>query len=248
MRNGLPTGCAARPTRRRLSNAGSRAVTPRDLQTGSSFALTSETAGKDLVSLWGRGAVSRFDGREGRLTLDGEVVTGMLGADWTRGRLTAGLIVSHSAAEGGYSGAPGAGDGPGSGSGTGGRVEATLTGVFPWGRPRSLGAARGLGRGRLRPGRAHGYAEEAGDRRGRRGDPRRPRPADGGGRAARRAARSGIGVRLPADRQDRRDGRADGLRTRAQRRRRQSWRRPGPRCPGCASAWRVPGRSGSAAG
>ena len=124
----------------------SRSVTPRDLQTGSSFALTSETAGKDLVSLWGRGAVSRFDGREGRLTLDGEVVTGMLGADWTRGRWTAGLIVSHSAGEGGYSGAPGAGDGPGagtgtaagsgpgSGSGTGGRVEATLTGVFPWAR------------------------------------------------------------------------------------------------------------------
>ena len=124
----------------------SRAVTPRDLQTGSSFALTSETAGKDLVSLWGRGAVSRFDGREGRLALDGEVVTGMLGADWTRGRWTTGLIVSHSAAEGGYSGAPGAGDGPGagtgtaagsgpgSGSGTGGRVEATLTGVFPWAR------------------------------------------------------------------------------------------------------------------
>ena len=115
-------------------------------QTGSSFALTSETAGKDLVSLWGRVAISRFDGREGRLTLDGEVVTGMLGADWTRGRLTAGLIVSHSAAEGGYSGAPGAGDGPGagtgsaagsgpgSGCGTGGRVEVTLTGVFPLGR------------------------------------------------------------------------------------------------------------------
>ena len=96
----------------------SRAVTPRDLLTGSSFALTAETAGKDLVSLWGRGAVSRFDGREGRLTLDGEVVTGMLGADWTRGRWTAGLIVSHSAAEGGYSGAPGAGDGPGDGAGT----------------------------------------------------------------------------------------------------------------------------------
>ena len=106
----------------------SRAVTPRDLQTGSSFALTSETSAKDLVSLWGRGAVSRFDGREGRLALDGEVVTGMLGADWTRGRWTTGLIVSHSAAEGGYSGAPGAGDG------TGGRVEATLTGVFPWAR------------------------------------------------------------------------------------------------------------------
>ena len=114
----------------------SRAVTPRDLLTGSSFTLTSKTSDKDLVSLWGRGAVTSFDGREGDLTLDGEVATGMLGADWTRERWTAGLIVSHSAAEGGYSGAPDAGDGPGSGSGagTGGRVEATLTGVFPWAR------------------------------------------------------------------------------------------------------------------
>ena len=117
---------------------GSRAVTPRDLLTGSSFALTAETAGKDLVSLWGRGAVTRFDGREGDLTLDGEVVTGMLGADWTRGRWTAGLIVSHSVGEGGYSDGSGTGSasgtGPGSGSGASGRVEATLTGVFPWTR------------------------------------------------------------------------------------------------------------------
>ena len=108
----------------------SRAVTPRDLLTGSSFALTAETAGEDLVSLWGRGAVTRFDGREGDLMLDGEVVTGMLGADWTGGRWTAGLIVSHSTAEGGYSGAPDAGD---AGSG-GNKVEATLTGLFPWAR------------------------------------------------------------------------------------------------------------------
>ena len=107
----------------------SRAVTPRDLLTGSSFALTAETDGGDLVSLWGRGTVTRFDGREGDLMLDGEVVTGMLGADWTGGRWTAGLIVSHSTAEGGYSGAPDAGD-----AGSGGKVEATLTGLFPWAR------------------------------------------------------------------------------------------------------------------
>ena len=116
----------------------SRAVTPRDLLTGSSFALTAETDGKDLVSLWGRGAVTRFDGREGDLMLDGRVVTGMLGADWTRGRWTAGLIVSHSVGEGGYSDGSGTGSasgtGPGSASGTGGKVEATLTGLFPWAR------------------------------------------------------------------------------------------------------------------
>ena len=130
-----------------------RSVAPRELLTGSSFALTAETArGREFVSLWGRAAVSRFDGREGDLTLDGGVVTGMLGADWRRGRWTAGLIVSHSAGEGGYSGAPGAD--PGSSSGTGGRVEASLTGVFPWvrhalsGRLEVWGAA-GYGAGEL---------------------------------------------------------------------------------------------------
>ena len=117
-----------------------RAVTSRDLLTGSAFTLTAETAGKGVVSLWGRGAVTRFDGREGELSLDGEVVSGMLGADWSRERWTAGLIVSHSRGEGGYSDRSGsgeassAGSGPGSGSGTGGRVEATLTGLLPWAR------------------------------------------------------------------------------------------------------------------
>ena len=97
----------------------------------------------------------------------------------------------------------------------------------PLGAPCALGPAGGLGRGRLRRGRAHGDAEEAGDRRGRRRDPRRPRPPDGGGRAARRAARPRIGVRLPAHRQDRRDGGADLLGTGQGRRRRQHGAGPG---------------------
>ena len=125
---------------RRDAQHRSRAVTPRDLLTGSAFTLTEETSAKDLVSFWGRGVVTRFDGREGDLTLDGEVATGMLGADWRRGRWTTGLILSHSSGEGSYrdgSGSgtdTGAGSGPGSGSGTGGSVEATLTGLFPWAR------------------------------------------------------------------------------------------------------------------
>ena len=130
---------------------GSWALAPRDLLTSSSFTLTEETPGKDLASLWGRAAVTRFDGREGDLTLDGEVVTGMLGADWTRGRWAAGLILSHSTDEGGYAGAPADTNGT---SGTGGRVEATLTGLFPWarhtlsGRLEAWGAA-GYGAGEL---------------------------------------------------------------------------------------------------
>ena len=114
--------------------SGSREVTPRDVLMGSSFEFTSETKAKDLVSLWGRSAVSRFNGREGDLNLDGEVVSGMLGADWIRGRSAVGMILSHSTGVGGYAGAaPATGDGV-SRSGTGGRVEATLTGLFPWGR------------------------------------------------------------------------------------------------------------------
>ena len=112
----------------RRAGDGSRAVTPRELLTGSSFALTGEARAGGTVSLWGRGAVSRFDGREpgaggaGDLTLDGEVTSVMLGADWMRARWTAGLLVSRSVGEGGYRGA------------SAGSVEGTLTGLYPYGR------------------------------------------------------------------------------------------------------------------
>ena len=112
----------------RRAGDGSRAVTPRELLTGSSFSLTGAAAAGDTVSLWGRGAVSRFDGREpgaggaGDLTLDGEVTSVMLGADWVRARWTAGLLVSRSVGEGGWRGA------------SAGTVEGTLTGLYPYGR------------------------------------------------------------------------------------------------------------------
>ena len=101
----------------------SRAVTGRDLLTGSSFALTAEANAGGTVSLWGRGAVSRFDGREGDLTLDGEVVSAMMGADWVRERWTAGLLVSRSVGAGGYRGPTAEGE-----------AESTLAGLFPYGR------------------------------------------------------------------------------------------------------------------
>ena len=60
----------------------SRALTGRDFVTGTSFALTGGSAeAGGYAALWGRGAISRFDGREGELTLDGEVTTGLMGAD-----------------------------------------------------------------------------------------------------------------------------------------------------------------------
>jgi len=110
----------------------SRPVAPRDLLTGSSFALTRQAdgIGGGVVSLWGRGALTRFDGREGELTLDGEVTGALLGADWTRERWTAGLMMSHARGEGGYRGAV-PGSGPAAGSG---EVSATVTGLYPYGR------------------------------------------------------------------------------------------------------------------
>ena len=102
---------------------GSRTVTERDLLTGSSFSLTAGTKRSGYYALWGRGAVTRFEGRDGALALDGEVASGMLGADWTQGAVTAGLVVAHSRGEGGYRGEEG-----------NGAVTSTLTGLYPWGR------------------------------------------------------------------------------------------------------------------
>ena len=101
----------------------SRQVTGREFLTGSSFALTRGTAEDGYGAVWGRGAVSRFDGREGDLTLDGEVASAIFGADWTRDGVTAGLALAHSRGAGGYRSQAGDGE-----------VESTLTGVYPWGR------------------------------------------------------------------------------------------------------------------
>ena len=98
-------------------------MSQRDLLIGSSFSFAGGTQETGTYALWGRGAVTRFDGREGALSLDGEVTSGMLGADWTRRAITAGLVVSHSLGEGSYRGE----------SGSGG-VTSSLTGLYPWGR------------------------------------------------------------------------------------------------------------------
>ena len=77
----------------------SREATERDLLTGSSIALTDGTEDSGSTAVWAQGTVGRFDGREGAVSIDGEVVSGMLGVDWTRGRGTAGLVVARSHGE-----------------------------------------------------------------------------------------------------------------------------------------------------
>ena len=117
------TGSATGTIRSGGSLWGARTVTRHDLLTGSSFALTGGTQESGTYALWGRGAVTRFDGRDGDLSLDGEVTSGMLGADWAQGVAMAGLMVSRSRGEGSYRDE--------SGNGT---LTSSLTGLYPWGR------------------------------------------------------------------------------------------------------------------
>ena len=104
----------------------------RDLVAGSSFSVTTHANGEDLVSMWGKGATTSFDGREGEQSIEGDVVTGMLGADWTREHWTAGVVFAHSVGEGSYG--PHEDGGSKEGSGMRGTAESNLSSLFPWAR------------------------------------------------------------------------------------------------------------------
>ena len=136
--------CDAGSGRHGFDRGGSRAercpgpqtMTGRELLTGSSFLLRLGAAedggagasdapgsrsGAGRVTAWGRAAVSNFDGADGDLTLDGEVVTGLFGADWARDGFTVGLALSHSEGEGGYRQPSASGE-----------VESTVTALHPY--------------------------------------------------------------------------------------------------------------------
>ena len=104
------------------SSGWSRTLTGRELLMGSSFSLAAQTDDGGFAALWGRMAQTSFAGREGSLSLDGDVTTGLLGADYASGRWTTGLVLSHSIGEGGYRGE------------TSGEIEATVTALTPWAR------------------------------------------------------------------------------------------------------------------
>ena len=102
---------------------GTRTLSGREVLTGTSFGFTAGTAETGFAAFWGRGAVTSFDGRDGEMTLDGEVASAMLGADFSRDALLGGLMVSHSRGEGGYRSPDGNGE-----------VESTLTTLYPYAR------------------------------------------------------------------------------------------------------------------
>ena len=62
-----------------------------DPLTGSAFALNRETRSGGVISFWSRGARSSFSGRDGALSLGGDVRTTMVDADYARGPLVAGV-------------------------------------------------------------------------------------------------------------------------------------------------------------
>ena len=140
---GFRSGWAGDPETGNRHALQGQGMTGRELLLGSSFSLAAGEARSGHYALWGRGSVSRFDGREGGLTVDGEVASAFLGADWSRERTTLGLMLGHSIGDGGYRSE--------SGRGT---VSSTLTGLYPWvrqalGERLSLWGVAGYGEGTL---------------------------------------------------------------------------------------------------
>ena len=117
------------------SAAAARPMTGSEVLLGSSFHVAGRADGPDGpdgpgpgLAAWGRMAQGRFDGEEtdgdGRMRIDGEVLTGTLGADADFGWVLAGVAVSLSRGAGTF-------DSPGVDSGT---VASTLVTASPYAR------------------------------------------------------------------------------------------------------------------
>ena len=133
-----------------------RAVTLRDLVTGSAFRLAAGAGDTGLGALWGRGAYSRLEGDDAGRRLRGDVTTGTLGADYRRGPWVGGAALSHSEADAKWTSDEGDG-----------RVDMSLTGVYPYAgyavsERLSVWGAAGYGEGELRLAPDEGERAETG--------------------------------------------------------------------------------------
>ncbi len=101
----------------------------REVLLGSSFRLnlngTRAATTMPRLTAWGRFAGTAFDGRDGGLAIDGDVLTGTVGADGEWDRLLIGVAVAHSRGDGGYTM-------PGIGARGTGDLETTLTSLHPY--------------------------------------------------------------------------------------------------------------------
>ena len=115
---------------------GFETVTAQQAVEGSafSFAPAGEAGSPARFAIWGQGALSSFSGAEDNVSLDGDVTTALLGAEWSGARWLAGAALSHSWGSGGY-----AKDNTDTTEDTivaDGDITTTLTGIFPYGRYR----------------------------------------------------------------------------------------------------------------
>ena len=112
---------------------GFETVTAQQAVEGSAFSFSPSADGHPLrFAIWGQGALSSFSGAEDNVSLDGDVTTALLGAEWSGARWQAGAALSHSWGSGGY-----AGDNTDTTEDTivaDGDITTTLTGIFPYGR------------------------------------------------------------------------------------------------------------------
>ena len=102
----------------RLLTRGGWSVDRRQFLSGSSFDLSLSALGRETDaaaietarvretpghwSMWGRGALIRFTGQDRGLSLDGDVLTGLLGLDYSRGRWLAGVGLAYNDGNGAY--------------------------------------------------------------------------------------------------------------------------------------------------
>ena len=112
-----------------LNSAPAREISGRELLLGSAFHLAREgDGGGPGLAAWGRVTVGGFDGEapaeKGTVRIDGDVTTGILGADAEWNRLLGGVAISVSEGEGTFAQ-------PGVDSGT---IESTMTVVSPYAR------------------------------------------------------------------------------------------------------------------
>ena len=123
----------------RLLTRGGWSVDRRQFLSGSSFDLSLSALGRETDgaatetarvretpghwSMWGRGALTRFAGQDRGLSLDGDVLTGLLGLDYSRGRWLAGVGLAYNDGDGAYRA---------SDSGAVGELDSTLVSVHPY--------------------------------------------------------------------------------------------------------------------
>ena len=112
----------------RLGQSRTLTLNLRQILQGSSFRLTlgREAAGtRPRLTAWGRFAGTTFDGRDGDLSLDGDVFTGTVGVDGAWERWLAGVAVAHSRGDGAFTM-------PGTEERGRGDLENTLTSLHPY--------------------------------------------------------------------------------------------------------------------